>query len=78
MPMLFCIGVQLGLFSQANWTLPGVQEQDGEKNIWTLKIGTNKKTTKIIGLQTGDKLQTLVLHTSPAWENQIKCKGRDT
>ena len=77
MPMLFCIGVQLGLFSQANITLPEVQEQDIEENIWTLKTGTNKKTTKTTGLQTGDKLQTLVLHTSPAWENQIKCKGRD-
>ena len=64
--MLFCIGVQLGLFSQVNRTLPGVPEQDGEENIWTLKIGTNKKTTKITGLQTGDKLQRLVLHTSPA------------
>jgi hypothetical protein len=64
--MLFCVGVQLGLFSQANRTLPGVQKQDDEEHIWTLKIGINKKTTKITGLQTGDKLQTLVLQTSPA------------
>jgi hypothetical protein len=55
--MLFCIGVQLGLFSQANRTLPGVREQDGEEKIWALKTGTNKQTTKITGLQTGDKFQ---------------------
>jgi hypothetical protein len=48
--MLFGIGVQLGLFAQANRTLPGVREQDGEENIWTLKNGNNKKTTKITGL----------------------------
>jgi hypothetical protein len=76
--MLLCIGVQLGLFSQANSTLPGVREQDDEENIWTLKTGTNKKTKKITGLQTGDKLQRPVLHASPAGENQIKCKGTDT
>jgi hypothetical protein len=64
--MLFCIGVQLGLFSQANRTMPGVRKQDGEENIWTLKTETNKTTTKITGLQTGDKLQRLALHTSRA------------
>jgi hypothetical protein len=45
--MLFCIGVQLGLFFQANRKLPGVPEQDCEENIWTLKTGTNKKTQKL-------------------------------
>jgi hypothetical protein len=64
--MLLCTGAQLGLFSQANSTLPGVREHDGKENIWTLKMGTNKKTKKITCLQTGDKLQRLVLHTSPA------------
>lgn len=77
-PRYFVFGVQLGLFSQANSTLPRVREQDGEENIWTLKTGPNKKMTKITGLQNGDKLQRFVLYTTPASENQIKCKRRDT
>jgi hypothetical protein len=77
-PCYFVFDVQLGLLSQANSTLPGIREQDGEENIWTLKTGTNKEMTKITCLQTGDKLQGFVLYTNPASENLIKCKGRDT
>jgi hypothetical protein len=57
--MLLYTGVQLGLFSQANSTLPGVREHDGKGNIWDLKIGTNKKTKKITCLQTGDSFKGL-------------------
>jgi len=68
--MLFCIGVQLGLFSQANRTLPGVGEQDGEENILTLKTGTNKKRTKITRLQTGDSFKGL--YCTPVLLEEIK------